>query len=184
MCHAAIAAGSPGCTSTTRVCHKAVEYRCRSRTSQAPPSSRLQLDTNGLKGSISIGKLTGGLVYLDLHDNQLTGSVPSTIGQLMALGTLGMGRTNHLTGSVPQEMLQLKQLLPSPSAKTSLLGSCQPSTSHNSHSAAPWTETRSRAHCLQERGRALVDRHHALSMPPVPYLPAGALEGAQEGANK
>jgi hypothetical protein len=44
-----------------------------------------------------------------MNTNQLTGPIPSAIGQLTGLKKLDL-YSNQLTGSIPQEMLRLKQL--------------------------------------------------------------------------
>ena len=64
----------------------------------------LRLDYNQLTGSIpsEIGNLTN-LTYLDLLSNQLTGSIPSEIGNLTNLVWLSLNH-NQLTGSIPVEI--------------------------------------------------------------------------------
>ena len=61
----------------------------------------LNLPNNQLVGSIpsSIGNLTG-LTYLYLNNNQLTGSIPALIGNLTNLFAVYL-RNNHLNGFDP-----------------------------------------------------------------------------------
>ncbi|THG19933.1 hypothetical protein TEA_021554 [Camellia sinensis var. sinensis] len=70
----------------------------------------LALSTNNLTGSIpaSIGNL-GMLTTLQLDGNILSGLIPSTIGNLMKLNVLDLS-LNPLSGSIPSEIGYLKQL--------------------------------------------------------------------------
>ena len=70
----------------------------------------LNLENNQLTGSIpsEIGNLTN-LTYLDLQYNQLTGSIPPEIGNLTNLQILDL-YGNELTGSIPPEIGNLTNL--------------------------------------------------------------------------
>jgi len=65
----------------------------------------LDVSDNYLSGTIpeyigDFGAAGEGLLTLLLHDNQLTGSIPSTVSQLTMLDTLFLGN-NRLTGPIP-----------------------------------------------------------------------------------
>jgi hypothetical protein len=70
----------------------------------------LNLDWNQLTGSIpsEIGNLTN-LTYLSLKGNQLSGSIPPYIGNLTNLTYLNL-QSNQLTGSIPPEIGNLTNL--------------------------------------------------------------------------
>ena len=70
----------------------------------------LELYGNQLTGSIpsSLGSLTN-LEYLGLSGNQLTGSIPPSLGSLTNLRLLGLG-DNQLTGSIPPSLDSLTNL--------------------------------------------------------------------------
>ena len=70
----------------------------------------LDLSSNQLTGSIppELGNLLY-LDYLDLSYNQLTGSIPPELGNLVNLGILAL-RTNQLTGSIPPQLGNLLDL--------------------------------------------------------------------------
>ena len=70
----------------------------------------LNLDWNQLTGEIpsEIGNLTN-LTYLHLGHNQLTGEIPSWIGSLTNLINLGLF-DNQLTGEIPSEIGNLTNL--------------------------------------------------------------------------
>jgi len=72
--------------------------------------SRIELDENNLTGFIpsEIGEFTN-LVSLDLAENTLSGSIPSNIGQLTTLTGL-MLTANQLTGNIPPEIGNLVEL--------------------------------------------------------------------------
>ena len=70
----------------------------------------MYLDSNQLSGPIpsSLGDLAN-LVYLDLSDNQLSSSIPSSLGGLAHLEQLGLG-DNQLSGSIPASLGDLASL--------------------------------------------------------------------------
>ena len=72
--------------------------------------TRLYLSDNQLSGSIpaSIGNLTN-LETLGLSGNQLSGSIPASIGNLTNLETLGLSG-NQLSGSIPASIGNLSKL--------------------------------------------------------------------------
>ncbi|MFK7979227.1 MAG: hypothetical protein AB8G86_04550, partial [Saprospiraceae bacterium] len=72
--------------------------------------SRIELDANNLTGFIpsEIGEFTN-LVSIDLAKNTLSGSIPSNIGQLTSLTGL-MLTDNQLTGNIPAEIGNLTEL--------------------------------------------------------------------------
>ncbi|GAF91501.1 unnamed protein product, partial [marine sediment metagenome] len=71
---------------------------------------QINLQTNNLSGSIptELGNLSS-LVYLLLPNNQLSGSIPTELGSLSILGGLFLGN-NQLSGSVPPELGNLNSL--------------------------------------------------------------------------
>ena len=71
----------------------------------------LWLDGNQLSGSIpsELGNLAN-LVTLSLHGNQLSGSIPSELGNLANLGVLWLDG-NELSGSMPSELGNLDNLV-------------------------------------------------------------------------
>ena len=72
--------------------------------------TKLNLYTNQLTGSIptELGQLTQ-LKVLNLYSNQLTGPIPTELGQLTQLQLLNL-YWNQLTGPIPTELGQLTQL--------------------------------------------------------------------------
>ncbi len=70
----------------------------------------VQLGNNNLTGSIpaSLGDLSG-LITLRLNSNNLNGEIPSSLGSLSQLRTLYC-RINQLTGTLPTELENLSQL--------------------------------------------------------------------------
>ena len=76
----------------------------RVRTDANGRVEELHLGSNRLTGSIpsSLGNLAN-LEYLYLIHNQLTGSIPSSLGNLANLEHLYLGN-NQLTGSIPSSL--------------------------------------------------------------------------------
>ena len=70
----------------------------------------LQLINNNLTGSIptQLGNLTE-MIQLDLHHNDLSGSIPSQLGNLSNLEYLAL-RANELSGPIPAELGNLSKL--------------------------------------------------------------------------
>ncbi|MFB0516618.1 MAG: leucine-rich repeat domain-containing protein, partial [Candidatus Neomarinimicrobiota bacterium] len=70
----------------------------------------LELRNNNLSGLIptAIGNLTG-LTFLSLRENQITGDIPVEIGNLSDMTGLDLG-WNQLTGSIPSEISSLASL--------------------------------------------------------------------------
>ena len=58
-----------------------------------------------------MGKCSTSFLFLDrlLQNNAISGTIPSTIGRLGMLQTLDMS-DNHLTGSIPTSLGDLKNL--------------------------------------------------------------------------
>lgn len=71
---------------------------------------KLSLHENGLSGSIpsEVRKLPW-LITLSLYENELSGSIPNEIGLLSRLETLSLG-SNKLSGTIPSEIGQLTSL--------------------------------------------------------------------------
>jgi Leucine-rich repeat (LRR) protein len=69
------------------------------------------LNGNHLTGGVSqlIGQLNGNLTILDFSNNNLTGYIPSTIGNLKQLHSLNLSH-NKLSGSLPQTLGNLTGL--------------------------------------------------------------------------
>jgi Leucine-rich repeat (LRR) protein len=89
--------------------------------------TQLDLHSDNLSGTIpsSIGDLTN-LTYLDLENNQLSGSIPSSIGNLPNLLTLDFNE-NNLTGSIPSSIGDLSELRNLFLEDNELLGTIPPS---------------------------------------------------------
>ena len=76
-------------------------------------TTELDLYNNQLTGPIpsEIGNLTN-LTYLNLGDNQLIGEIPGEIGSLTNLTYLGLS-SNQLTGEIPSEICNQGDTTPS-----------------------------------------------------------------------
>ncbi|XP_022726003.1 probable LRR receptor-like serine/threonine-protein kinase At2g16250 [Durio zibethinus] len=72
----------------------------------------------------SIGNLTN-LTSLYLSDNRLTGQIPSTLGQLLSLLVLDLSK-NLLTGSIPSSFVSLRDLTSLDISSNNLTGSIPP----------------------------------------------------------
>ena len=85
--------------------------------------TRLDLGSNNLTGSVpsELGNLTG-LEFLTLWSNNLTGSIPAELGNLTALRDLRLW-SNDLTGSIPVELGNLTALRNLSLSSNSLTGS-------------------------------------------------------------
>src|SRR3954454_14841655 len=68
----------------------------------------INLDANNLSGTLpaSIGNLVN-LEYLDFWNNQLSGTIPSSIGNLVNLEDLDL-TFNHFSGNIPAAIGNLK----------------------------------------------------------------------------
>ena len=91
-------------------CIDAVEVELWGECYNIEWTTHLYLPANQLTGEIpsEIGQLTN-LVHLHLFNNQLTGEIPSEIGQLTNLENLQLFN-NQLTGEIPSEIGQLTNL--------------------------------------------------------------------------
>ncbi|KAF3330227.1 putative LRR receptor-like serine/threonine-protein kinase [Carex littledalei] len=71
----------------------------------------LSLDMNNLSGSLpsAVGNLSTGLSWLTMWDNQITGEIPSEISNLANLNTLGL-KGNQFSGKIPDSICQLTNL--------------------------------------------------------------------------
>lgn len=71
----------------------------------------LSLDANNLSGSLptAVGNLSTGLMWLSMWDNEITGEIPSEISNLANLTTLGL-KGNQFTGKIPVSIGQLRNL--------------------------------------------------------------------------
>jgi hypothetical protein len=72
--------------------------------------TELYLYGNGLTGTIpsSIGQMTG-MTYLSLYVNGLTGKIPSSIGQMTRMTEFDMSE-NGLTGTIPSSIGQMTSM--------------------------------------------------------------------------
>ncbi|MCL7030816.1 hypothetical protein MKW94_003272 [Papaver nudicaule] len=93
--------------------------------------AELSLSTNQLSGGIpflyrQVASIKGlkNLKYLDLSENHLTGSLPSSIGELTELSVLYLNQ-NHLSGSFPCSISNLVSLRFCEYPKTNLPVICQ-----------------------------------------------------------
>jgi len=65
------------------------------------------------------------LILLDLHNNKLTGSIPTTLGELSNVKLLFLNH-NSLTGAVPTELAQLSNIVSFFAHNNELTGSFEP----------------------------------------------------------
>ena len=88
--------------------------------------TELNLYNNQLSGTIpsQIGDLTN-LRHLYLEENQLNGSIPQQIGNLTNLVSLGLSR-NQLSGSIPSQIGNLTNLISSSLSDNQLSGAIPP----------------------------------------------------------
>ncbi|XVF45282.1 hypothetical protein PTKIN_Ptkin02bG0193200 [Pterospermum kingtungense] len=86
----------------------------------------LDLRSCNITGAIpsSIGNMTN-LTSLYLSDNRLTGQIPSTLGQLLNLSVLNLSK-NFLNGSIPSSFVSLTDLTSLDISSNSLTGSIPP----------------------------------------------------------
>jgi hypothetical protein len=69
----------------------------------------LAANASGGDDGLDLEFLVGGLKFLSLHTNDITGSIPSSMGNLRGLTTLDLSQ-NRLTGSIPSEIGDLPDL--------------------------------------------------------------------------
>lgn len=71
----------------------------------------LKFANNYFEGTLPFlfGESKGNLVYLDLSENQITGTIPSSIGKILSLEYLDLS-DNKLQGSLPVELGNLQHL--------------------------------------------------------------------------
>ncbi|XP_028109600.1 probable LRR receptor-like serine/threonine-protein kinase At3g47570 isoform X1 [Camellia sinensis] len=71
----------------------------------------LDLKDNQLRGALqnNVGNLSAQLLYLSLDGNQIYGDIPSTIGYLVNVETLGLAY-NQFTGRIPTNVVNLQKL--------------------------------------------------------------------------
>jgi Leucine-rich repeat (LRR) protein len=72
---------------------------------------RVDLQSNQLTGTIptSIGNLTD-MLGLHLAGNQLSGTLPSELGNLRKLQELTLNENHSLSGTIPTELAELSEL--------------------------------------------------------------------------
>jgi hypothetical protein len=100
----------PNATSWAGVDIGGVQYDANGNVTVQGHVQELYLDFNQLSGSIpaSLGNLTQ-LQALNLQDNQLSGSIPASLGNLTQLQALNL-LDNQLSGSIPDSLGNLTQL--------------------------------------------------------------------------
>ncbi|KAJ4800339.1 Receptor-like protein kinase [Rhynchospora pubera] len=83
----------------------------------------LAADSNLFHGSIppSIGNLSSTLSKIYLGGNQISGTIPNSVGQLRSLTLLSIGN-NMISGEIPREISHLEQILELDLAKNNLTG--------------------------------------------------------------
>ena len=81
------------------------------RHQQATDLTTFNISHNGFFGSIPtvLGELGLSLDILDLSDNDLTGTIPSELGQCTNLQQLALNN-NALSGTIPTELMELSSL--------------------------------------------------------------------------
>ncbi|KAI4382912.1 hypothetical protein MLD38_008809 [Melastoma candidum] len=89
-----------------------------------PRLQMLDMSSNYFSGRISsdFGDMTSSLLLLNLSNNSLAGSIPTTVGSLKALNFLDLS-VNRLSGSIPQEIGQATSLRELRLQKNQLSGS-------------------------------------------------------------
>lgn len=81
----------------------------------------LYLDGNNFSGSISQKLSTAPLRTLDLSYNNLSGNIPSWLGNISSLTSLALSR-NHLKGHIPPDYCRLEELEVLDISKNNLVG--------------------------------------------------------------
>ena len=104
--------------------------------------------------------ILNGLVELDLSDNELTGEIPTAIGNLTALETLKLNN-NKLTGNLPETITNLTKLSTLTIAHNELDGEIPKTITESS----VWKNIENGIDLTQDNGKTLDD------VQPVPIIP-------------